>query len=95
MDLLLCQLSPGYFNPIHFTSWISAPPVVIPPTNTQLASNLFNDYASKYVWTLYMKGLSSTDPNYPATLSLMGIINPLNPIPRVQENIVDRMLQME
>ena len=36
-----------------------------------------------------MKGLSSTDPNYPATLSLMGIINPLNPIPRVQENIVD------
>jgi len=80
---------PGYFNPIHFTSWIPAPPVIIPPTDNQLASNLFSKFRDDHPWSVFMKGIPSTDPNYPATLSLMGIINPLNPIPCVQENIVD------
>jgi len=80
---------PGYFNPIHFTSWIPAPTVIVLPSNDKLASNLFHDFVSKYSWCIHMKGIPDSDPNYPATLSIMGIINPLNPLPRVQENIVD------
>lgn len=80
---------PGYFNPSHFNSWIPAPPVIIQPSNDQLASNLFHAYVSKYPWGIHMKGIPAMDPNYSATLSIMGILNPLNPLPRVQENIVD------
>jgi len=80
---------PGYFNPIHFTSWIPAPPVIVPPTSTEVAHSLMANFARLYPWAIFMKGISHADPLYGSTLSLMGLTNPSNPLPIVSEQIVD------
>ena len=80
---------PGYFNPLHFTSWIPAPPVIVPPTSTEVANSLMANFARLYPWAIFMKGISHADPLYGSTLSLMGLTNPSNPLPIVSEQIVD------
>jgi len=82
----------GIFDPLHFSSWIPAPPIVVPLTNSQLASQYFTKFCDNYPWSIFMKGILPSDTNYGHTLSLMGITNPSNPLPSLSENIVDSIV---
>ena len=79
----------AYFSPGHFTSWVSVPPVLTPPSSSHLASQLLESFRSSYPRAVLVKGNLPSDPTYGTHLSLLGTTSPSSPLPSVSENAVE------
>ena len=79
----------GYFGPAHFTSWVAPPPVLAPPSNSQLAFQLLQSSRGTYPWSVLMKGAPPSEPAHGTHLSLLGLTSPSSPLPSTSESTVD------
>ena len=82
----------GYSSPVHFTTWVTAPPVVAPPTSSQLAAQLLITFSGQYPWSVLVKGTVLSDPACGSTLPLVGATSLPSPLPSLSENTVDSVV---
>ena len=90
-----CQASSkltGYFGPTHFTSWVASPPTLVPPSSSQLASQLFQSFRDSYPWAVFVKGTPTGGPTHGTHLPLLGTTSPSSTLPSASDSTVDSVV---